>query len=225
MYIPAFNEEQHLPTLFSLITRNPLGMWTTLVDGKIEINHIPFVLHENRGAFGTLVGHVARANPVWRRCARDTPSVVVFQGEQAYISPSWYSAKQAHGKVVPTWNYAVVHAQGIPAVIDDPEWLLAHVAELTRIHERGRPQPWDVTDAPAEFIEKVLGAIVGIEIPISQLTGKWKLGQNRPASDRPLMMEGLKSIGCPRAQAMAEQLQQYFNEYSSRRCKENDKDD
>src|SRR5690606_10489540 len=108
-----------------------------------------------RGPFGTLVGHVARANPVWQQCAMNQQSVVVFQGEQAYISPSWYAGKQAHGKVVPTWNYAVVHAHGIPVINEDPEWLLNHVSELSRIHESGQPDPWKVTDAPQQFIDKL----------------------------------------------------------------------
>src|SRR5690606_8363870 len=157
-----------------LIDAHPLGTWVTAAAGALEVNHIPFVLDPHRGEFGTLVGHVARANKVWTS-ASATESVVVFQGPESYITPSWYPTKHEHGKVVPTWNYVVVHAHGVPRVIQDPVWLRQHVGDLTHRHEAGREAPWHVSDAPSDFIEALLGGIVGLEIPIARLVGKWKV--------------------------------------------------
>ena len=176
MYVPKFNEENDISVLHELIKCKPLGMWSSIVDGAIEINHIPFVLHEDRGAFGTLVGHVARSNSIWKDFSKESDSVVVFQGEQAYITPSWYPSKHKHGKAVPTWNYVVVHAHGIPKKIEDPEWLLKHLNELTDVHESEQSLPWKVSDAPDGFVDQLVKAIVGIEIPINKIIGKWKLG-------------------------------------------------
>ena len=208
MYIPKFNQENDTSILHSLIKAKPLGAWTTLADGEIAINHIPFILHNSSGALGTLVGHVARANPIFQKFSKNVNSIVVFQGEQAYISPSWYPSKYQHGKVVPTWNYIVVHAHGIPKIIEDPEWLLQHVNELTDLHESEQKLPWKVADAPKEFITKLLDAIVGIEIPIVKLVGKWKLGQNRPAPDQLGMAAGLISCGNSESQSLAQQIKQ-----------------
>src|SRR5262245_54897564 len=119
MYTPAHHEETNLSVLHSLIRTHPLGTWATLGDGELVINHVPFMLDASRGDRGTLVGHIARANTVWQVFSRSVPSVVVFQGADAYITPTWYPSKQAHGKAVPTWNYVVVHAQGVPVVIED----------------------------------------------------------------------------------------------------------
>lgn len=208
MYVPTFNEENDLPTLHGLIRSRPLGLWSSLANGEIVINHIPFVLHENRGEFGTLVGHVARSNTIWKEFSTELESVIVFQGEQAYITPSWYPSKHKHGRAVPTWNYVVVHAHGIPRKIEDPEWLLTHLNELTDIHESEQSLPWKVSDAPDDFIDQLLKAIVGIEIPISKLTGKWKLGQNRPEPDKLGLIAGLKSTGEADADALANELNQ-----------------
>src|SRR3954466_7955369 len=129
MYIPDQFEEQDVAILHALVRSHPLGTWVMAVDGQLVVNHIPFMIDETRGRHGTLVGHVARANPAWRTASKGVESVVVFQGPQAYITPSWYSSKHEHGKVVPTWNYAVVHVHGIPQVIEEPAWLLRHVGE------------------------------------------------------------------------------------------------
>lgn len=210
MYIPTFNEEKDISVLHALIKAHPLGVWATMASGDIVVNHIPFVLHENRGELGTLVGHVARANSIWQGCSTDLDSVIVFQGDQAYITPSWYPSKHKHGKAVPTWNYAVVHAQGIPKVIEDPEWLLQHVSELTDIHESQQSLPWKVTDAPEDYIEKLIGAIVGIEIPVSKLSGKWKLGQNRPEPDKLGTIAGLMSRDNPQSHGLAQLLKEHI---------------
>ena len=152
---------------------------------------------------GTLMGHVARANPVWQGTSHTVPSAVIFQGADSYISPSWYPSKHAHGKAVPTWNYAVVHAHGIPTVIQDQTWLLDHVTRLTDLHEAGQALPWKVTDAPSGFIEQMIRQIVGIEIPISTLSGKWKINQNRSTPDRLGVVAGLRGKGGPQSDEMA----------------------
>jgi transcriptional regulator len=209
LYVPKFNEEKDVSILHSLVKSKPLGAWTTIAGGEIAINHIPFILHEGRGELGTLVGHVARSNSIFKEFSSEIDSVVVFQGDQAYITPSWYPSKHKHGKAVPTWNYVVVHAHGIPKKIEDPEWLLQHLNELTDIHESEQKLPWKVSDAPDEFIEKLVGAIVGIEIPITKLTGKWKLGQNRPDPDKLGTIAGLMSSDGSESHGLANLLNQH----------------
>lgn len=193
MYIPTTNEENNIAVLHTLIREHPLGTWAAIADGDIEVNHIPFVIKDNQGEFGTLVCHVAKANPIWQRFSRANNSVITFHGDQAYISPSWYPSKHESGKAVPTWNYCVVHAYGVPQIIQQPDALLAHLHDLTDIHEANQALPWKVSDAPADFIERLCGAIVGIEIPIAKIIGKWKLGQNKSEADKLGTIAGLKS--------------------------------
>jgi transcriptional regulator len=198
MYNPAHFEETRTEVLHSLINAHPLGMLVTLTAGGLDANHIPFEVATDHaaGALGTLRAHVARANPVWREFSRDIDALVVFQGAQAYITPTWYTAtKPESGKVVPTWNYCVVHAQGTLRVIDDREWLRTQIERLVQRHESTRSTPWHVSDAPADFVEKQLGAIVGIEITIVRLVGKWKVSQNRNAVDRAGVADGLSREG------------------------------
>lgn len=203
MYVPAHFDEPALPVLHALVASHPLGAWITHARGALLVNHLPFLLDGTRGPHGTLVGHVARANPVWKAFSTEVESVVVFQGPEAYITPSWYPTKGETGKTVPTWNYAVVHAHGMPRAIEDREWLRAHVTALTDAHEADEAVPWRVTDAPADFIEALLGAIVGIEIPIASLVGKWKASQNRSAPDRLGVVSGLTARGAAGSLAMA----------------------
>jgi len=158
------------------------------------------------GALGTLRGHVARANPVWKAHRPDAEAMAVFQGPQCYITPAYYATKAATGKVVPTWNYATVHAHGPLRVIEDAAWLRRFVEQLTDRHEATRPAgevPWQVSDAPEAFIETMIQAIVGIELPIARLEGKWKVSQNRPDEDRAGVVAGLE-VGDPMQRAMAE---------------------
>ncbi|HUR56466.1 MAG TPA: FMN-binding negative transcriptional regulator [Opitutaceae bacterium] len=207
MYTPAHFEEKRPEVLHGLIGAHPLGLLITLGQGGLDANPIPFELAPEPAPFGTLRAHVARANPVWQDFSRDVETLVVFQGPQAYITPSWYVAtKPDSGKVVPTWNYCIVHARGPLRVIDDRDWLRALVGRLTARFEAGRAAPWSVADAPADFIEKQLAAIVGIEIPIAKLTGKWKVSQNRAESDRAGVVAGLRAEGTPDAAAMAAQV-------------------
>lgn len=207
MYLPKHFEETDLAVLHALLRAHPLGTWVTLGEGALVANHMPFLLDPARGEHGTLLCHVARANPVWRSFSTDTPSVVVFQGEGGYITPSWYASKAAHGKVVPTWNYAVVHAHGVPRAVDDAQWLLQHVSQMTGWHEAGREMPWQVGDAPADYIDSMLRAIVGIEIPIARLEGKWKVSQNRPRADQLGVVAGLQAQGDEASLAMAAAVQ------------------
>jgi transcriptional regulator len=190
LYVPKPFAETDPDKLRALIERHPLGTWVTSTGDGLDVNHVPFLADRSGGEFGVLVGHVARANPVWRSVP--VASVVVFQGPEAYISPSWYPSKARDGMVVPTWNYVVVHAHGTPRFIDDRDWLRALVVRLTDRHEAARAHPWQVSDAPETFIEKLLEAIVGVEIPIERLEGKWKLSQNRP-QDVPGIVQGLRA--------------------------------
>lgn len=206
MYLPKTNEETDLSVLHELIRSKPLGAWCCISDGEVEVNHLPFVLKESHGEFGMLVGHVARANKVWQTFSKSAQSVILFQGEQAYISPSWYPSKHPEGKAVPTWNYIVAHVYGIPRLIEDPQTLMEHLHELTTLHEAHQPTPWKIADAPPDFIERLAGAIVGIEIPIVKIVGKWKLGQNRSEGDQAGMITGLRSQNCPASQGLADAI-------------------
>ena len=183
MYLPKQFEETRTEVLHALLRAHPLGLLITLSGGEAQANSIPFMLDAQRGPHGTLVAHVARANPLWREAA-STAVLAVFQGPQAYVSPSGYVSKAEHGKVVPTWNYVMVQARGRLHAIEDPQALHALVSRLTDTHEQRRAAPWAVSDAPADYIAATLRGIVGIEIPLESLTGKWKVSQNRSAADR-----------------------------------------
>ena len=208
MYLPAHFAEARPDVLQALIAAHPLGTLVTLGSDGLTANHLPFELDPRAtggdATFGTLRAHVARANPVWQDFSPTIDALVVFQGPQAYITPSWYAeTKPQTGKVVPTWNYCVVHAHGPLRVIDDAAWVRGLVERLTNRFEANRPAPWQVADAPADFIAKQLTAIVGIEIPLRRLTGKWKVSQNRSAADRAGVAQGLLREAAPGAAAMA----------------------
>ncbi len=203
MYIPPHFAETRIEVLHGLLRAHPLATLVVAVGGDVAIDHLPLLL-VGEAANGTLHGHLPRANPVWRALDGDTPAVAVFHGPEAYVTPSWYPAKQAHGKVVPTWDYAVVHARGRPRIVDDRDWLLAHVTALTREHEAGQPLPWQVSDAPRDYVERMLDALVGLEMPIETLTGKWKVSQNREAPDRQGVAAGLRARGDRRALDVAD---------------------
>jgi transcriptional regulator len=190
MYVPAQFEQREIAELHKVIRAYPLATWIVRDADDLIVNHVPMMLDPTRGEFGTLCGHVARANPVWRYCAR-SESKLIFHGPQSYISPSWYPSKRETGKVVPTWNYIVVHASGTAQVMEDPKSLLAHVSELSATQESVRAEPWHVTDAPQEYIDGLLRNIVGIEIPIRALTGKWKISQHRPLTESVAVVNAL----------------------------------
>ncbi|MFS2221962.1 FMN-binding negative transcriptional regulator [Pantoea sp. B65] len=200
MYLPHHFNESRTQILHDVIEQFPLGMLITQSHGVLDAVHLPFALQREQGASGTLHAHVARANPLWQN-ARDREEVlVVFRAGDAYISPNWYPSKQEHHKQVPTWNYRVVHARGRIIIHDDERYVRKLVARLTRQHEAGQPQPWKMADAPKAYIDSLVQAIVGIEIPISELQGKMKLGQNKAATDisaagGQLITQGERTLG------------------------------
>ena len=207
MYLPAHFDEKRLDVLHALVRRHPFGLLVTQTADGPSANGIPFLLDPDGAAgLGTLRGHVARANPVWREAATDVPSLVVFQGPDAYVSPGWYPTKAEHGKVVPTWNYVMVQARGQLRIRDDPAWLLQLVTRLTERHEAARSAPWAVSDAPADYVRTMLRAIVGIELELTALSGKWKVTQNRAAPDRAGVVTGLEAVGSDAATALAAQV-------------------
>lgn len=203
MYTPKHFEEPRIEVMHELMHARPLATLVTLSSGGLNANHIPLHLADAPAPFGTLRGHVARANPLWSDFAKDVEVLAIFHGPDSYITPSWYATKQETGKVVPTWNYAVVHAYGTLRVIDDAAWIRAQIEALTDHNEASFSKPWAVADAPHEFTEKLIGAIVGIEIVINKLSGKWKVSQNQPAQNQVGVIEGLNNSGLCDAEAMA----------------------
>ncbi len=203
MYQPPAFKEDRVDVLHGLIGAHPFATLVCLVDGTLTANHIPLMLHAELGEKGTLRGHVARANPIWKDYDAGVDVIAVFQGVQHYITPSWYPTKKEHEKVVPTWNYAVVHAHGPMRVFKEADWLRAQVESLTDQQEAGRDESWAVTDAPADFVNRQLRGIVGIEIPIVRLEGKWKLSQNRGEEDRHGVIDGLDKENAADARQMA----------------------
>jgi len=203
MYEVAAFREERVDVMHALVRAHPLATLVTCVDGALEANHLPLLIDPSPAPRGTLRGHVARANPLWRQ-SHAGEVLAVFQGPQVYVTPSWYPEKQATGKVVPTWNYAAVHAYGPLIVHDDRDWVRELVSRLTDQQEAARPQPWGIHDAPADYIERMLGAIVGIEIPVTRLVGKWKVSQNRAETDRAGVVAGLAELKDSTASAMAE---------------------
>ena len=204
MYVPKTFEEPQLYKLYDLMRTNPFAALVIQGENGLNVNHVPFAVCPNPPPYGMLRCHVARANPVWRELPTCKECVVIFQGPHAYISPSWYPSKKEHGKVVPTWNYAVVHAYGRPETIEDAGWLINLLDELTEKHESSQSAPWKVSDAPREFIDKMLRSIVGIEIPISRICGKWKQSQNRPPADRYGVIAGLEGQDDSASKAVAQ---------------------
>ena len=204
MYLPKHFEETDVTVLHQLVTSHPLGALVTMTSRGLDANHIPFLIQPQPAPCGTLHGHIARANPLSKDLDRDVDALVIFQGPHAFISPSWYPTKRETGAVVPTWNYVVVHAHGRVKTIDDPAWIRAHVEALTNRHEGSRPEPWKVTDAPADFVDRLAGALIGLEMPIGRLVGKWKVSQNRSPVDQDGVVEGLMREGSEAAAQMAE---------------------
>jgi transcriptional regulator len=195
MYQPPHFREDRRAVQHALIRAHPLGLIITAGPGGLQANPIPFLIDSDASENGTLLAHLARANPQLQELARVEECLVAFQGPQQYITPSWYATKQETGRVVPTWNYMTVHAWGRPRVIDDVAWLRRQVGALTQSQETRRSTPWAVDDAPTDFIAQQLKAIVGLEIPIARIEGKWKVSQNRPAVDQAGVIAGLRGEG------------------------------
>jgi transcriptional regulator len=203
MYVPPHFKEQRLPVLQEAIRESRIATLVTLgtpggapggAEGLIA-SHLPLLFDPEPAPHGTLRGHVARANSQWRDSRAEVEALAIFMGPEAYISPAWYPSKKADGKVVPTWNYVSIHAYGRVTFFDDPARLLAIVTALTQNHEGRRAEPWAVSDAPADYIQARLKGIVGFEMPLSRLEGKWKMSQNQPAENRQGAREGLRREG------------------------------
>ena len=182
MYLPKHFEQNDRAVLAAAMQAQPLATLIVVTPNGPTADLIPLEFHPHVGAHGALRGHVARANPLWREAGAQV--LAVFHGPQAYVSPGWYPSKREHGKVVPTWNYTMVQARGTLRAIDDAPWVRALVGRLTEQHEATQAVPWSVRDAPDDFVQQMLRAIVGIEIELASLVGKWKLSQNRSAADR-----------------------------------------
>jgi transcriptional regulator len=202
MYIPRHNEEKRVSVMHALIVSRPLGTLVTLGASGLFASHIPMILEDDGSEFGVLKGHISRANTQWRDFVPTVDALAIFAGHQHYITPTWYPGTYEHGKEVPTWNYVVVHAYGPLKVIQDEQWLLTNVEKLTSIHEAGSPVPWKVSDAPVDFIQSQLKGIVGLELPIRKLEGKWKVSQNRTEQERDGVVEGLGKLNTPESLAM-----------------------
>jgi transcriptional regulator len=207
MYIPRHNEEKRIPVLHQLIRAEPLAALVTLASTGLFATHLPLVLESTPDTLGVLRGHVSRANPQWRDLDPAVEALAIFSGPQHYITPTWYPGTYEHGKEVPTWNYVVVHAYGPLRIIHDERWLLTHLKQLTAQSEANPVQseansavpsaPWKLSDAPADFIRTLLNGIVGFELPVHRLEGKWKVSQNRTPSEKQGVIEGLTALDTP----------------------------
>jgi transcriptional regulator len=202
MYIPRANEEKRLSVMRALMVAHPFATLVTLGASGLFASHIPMFLVDDGSEFGVLQGHLARANGQWRDFVPSVDALAIFAGHQHYITPNWYPGTYEHGKEVPTWNYAVVHAYGPLKVIEDEHWLLTFLNRLTDIHEAASPVPWKVSDAPEDFIRRQMHGIVGLEMPVQRLEGKWKVSQNRTESEQKGVIAGLEKLNTPESLAM-----------------------
>jgi transcriptional regulator len=193
MYVPPHFKEDRVEVLHETIRKRGIGTLVTFERGEMIASHVPMLIDPEPAPYGTLIGHVSRGNPQGRAVDGAVETLAIFLGAEAYVTPSWYATKRETGKVVPTWNYVAVHAYGKVRFFSDKDRLLNIVRRLTATHEAGRAEPWAVSDAPADFVDGLLKGIVGFELPIRRLEGKWKMSQNRPAEDRAGVVEGLRA--------------------------------
>ena len=203
MYIPKAFQVEDLPAIQENMRQCALSILVTVTDAGLVATHLPLLLDTASGPYGTLHGHVARANRQWQETNSEREAMVIFAGLESYVSPNWYPTKTETGRVVPTWNYAAVHAYGLPVFYEDPERLRQVVTRLTNRHEASFEKPWQVTDAPESFIEGQLKAIVGFEMQIARLEAKQKFNQNRSAEDRAGVIEGLLNLQDPKKSEVA----------------------
>lgn len=207
MHIPEVFRQNQQAQLHALMRSAPLATLISHSSAGLQASHLPLLLVADEGEHGTLYGHFARANGQWQAFAEDAQALAIFTGAEAYISPSSYPSKAEHGKAVPTWNYQSVHAQGRLELFDEPERLRLLLTRLTAAHESSRPQPWAMSDAPQDYIDSMLRAIVGFVLPIQRLEGQWKLSQNRSAADREGVQQALSSSLAASDRNLAEQMQ------------------
>jgi len=203
VYIQKQFEEIKVEVLHELIRAYPLATLVTHTSRGLNANHIPLYLSGSPAPNGTLQGHIARANPLMSDIGEGIEVLAVFHGPDCYITPSWYDTKKQTGKVVPTWNYAVVHAYGVLRIVDDASWLRAQLHALTGQNEAAFPDPWSVSDAPPEYVENMMQAIVGVEMAVTKLLGKWKVSQNQSAQNQASVISNLRASGRAEAELMA----------------------
>ena len=204
-YNPDKHRVAESPELYDFVRAHPLATLVSTGPKGISVSHLPMLIEDSRdGTPAMLRGHVARANNHWQDIGEGIEALAIFHGPQAYVTPQWYPSKLKHGKAVPTWNYAVVHVHGRIRTISDPVWLHQHVSELSAQHEKAFAHQWLVTDAPEDFIAKMLQAIVGLEMTVTKIEGKWKLNQNRDEHDRTGVMVGLSARDDANSQAVSE---------------------
>lgn len=197
MYMPTAFRESRVDEMHGLIRAHPLGLLVTHGAGGLQASPVPFVIYSGEGQQGVLRAHLAKANPHWKELAEVPECLVVFQGVEGYITPSWYPSKSLHRKVVPTWNYATVHVWGKPEVVADDGWLRRQLDDITGLQEGRRPLPWSTNDAPADYLTAQRQALIGIEILIVRIEGKWKMSQNRNDADRAGVIDGLREENDP----------------------------
>lgn len=195
MYLPPHFAEHRADVLLAALREARLFTLVTSGPGGPDADHLPLLLEDGPGPLGRLLGHVARGNPLWTAVPAGAPALAIALGPDAYVTPSWYPSKQESGRVVPTWNYVAVHARGTLRFFEDPERLRELVTRLTERHERPRAEPWQVSDAPADYLDAMLAGIVGVELTLERLEGKWKTSQNRSAPDRRGVADGLDAAG------------------------------
>jgi transcriptional regulator len=195
MHVPPAFAETRVEALHDLMRTHPLATLVVAGTTGLEAGHVPLLLDASPLPYGTLQGHVARVNPIWRYLDGSSEALAIFGSPGVYVTPSWYASKQAHGKVVPTWDYAVVHAKGASTLHEDAAWLHEHLERMVTTFEKTQVTPWKMTDAPSDFIAKLLPGVVGFEIRISALVGQWKVSQNRPEADRQGVIYGLRERG------------------------------
>lgn len=211
MYIPKQFAENDPTILQAAIKSLQFATIITLNDTSLSASHIPMLIDDTAGKLGTLEGHIARANPQGSSYTRTVPALAIFTGPNAYISPSWYATKKEHGKAVPTWNYIAVHASGPLEIVEDRNWLLDHVNRLTNRNEQRREQPWKVSDAPEQYIDNLIGSIVGLRMPIEKIEGSWKMIQHHVEGNREGVIKGLTESGTPKDLAVAQIMQELEN--------------
>jgi len=199
MFQPQIFRENRPEIMWELMNAHPFATIISAVAGALTADHVPLVLHSKESEYGALRGHIARSNPLFCETKGPLEVLTIFQGPQSYVTPSWYASKQEHGKVVPTWNYVVVHARGTLQFTQETHWLLQHLNDLTAQHESYRSEPWKVSDAPDDFIARQLKGLVGFEIKIKDLQGTWKVSQNKTLADWTGVCDGLTKSGDPEA--------------------------
>lgn len=200
---PIFREERTEP-MHAMMRAHPFATLVSSATGALTADHVPLVLYDE-GEWGVLRGHVAAGNPLYRETqgADAIDALAVFRGPQSYVTPGWYASKTEHGKVVPTWNYVAVHARGPLRFVREADWLMAHLRDLTVQHESHRPKPWEVADAPSDFIARQLKGLVGFEVEIAELTGTWKMSQNKGEADREGVEAGFAAAGDATSKVMS----------------------